>query len=65
MSLPSFMGNRVDEVPFYFHRVREGETLEDIAVKYDVNLSKIDLTVTPLPGEIVVIDLQKALISLS
>jgi hypothetical protein len=53
----------IGRIPLYFHRVKEEETMESIATKYNVDMQQIlnDNAGTEVrSGEIIVIDLRKS-----
>jgi hypothetical protein len=63
----SFAANISNRMPVYFHRVREGESLGDIAAKYNVRPDTTiadNITDQPQAGAIVVIDFKASKLSL-
>lgn len=62
MTFSSSAPSYISKTPLYFHRLREGETIEDVASRYNVNT---DNTATaPRAGEVVVIDFKSATLSI-
>ena len=67
MTFSSSAPSYISKTPLYFHRLREGETIEDIASRYNVNSAKLfsdNASAAPLTGEIVVIDFKSSTLSI-
>jgi hypothetical protein len=67
MTFSSSAPSYISKTPLYFHRLREGETIEDVASRYNVNSVKLfaDNTATaPRAGEVVVIDFKSSTLSI-
>jgi LysM repeat protein len=63
--MSSFLGNSstISRTPLYFHRVKEEDTMESIASKYNVDVQQIlndNSGAEVKSGEIIVVDLRKS-----
>ena len=63
MSFPTTPSYVPQSISVYYHRVREGETSQDIANKYSVNLQKAPEMPTNVlvPGQLIAIDFKASL----
>ncbi|MCU0641952.1 MAG: hypothetical protein MUC35_07745 [Candidatus Margulisbacteria bacterium] len=64
--MTSFAASIADRLPLYFHRLRDGETIDDVATRFNVIA---ELTAqgkeNPQTGDIVVIDFRESRASLA
>jgi hypothetical protein len=61
-----FASKIADRLPLYFHRLRDGETVDDVASRFNVAADLMARGNTdPQTGDIVVIDFREAKVSLA